>query len=160
MLVAVLVASLCLVPPVPGPIVEPFVEPACQFCAGHRTVDIALGPDRRVVAPVSGRVVFAGEVAGRRFVSIRSGEYTVTLGGFEVMTTAAGAPVRSGDPIGWGTRGQPIALSLRISAGGPDERYLDPGRSLAHRVGRARLVPLDGTRPRPTSTRLVCPAGR
>lgn len=168
MLVAVLVASLCLVPPVNAPVVEAFDAPACPYCAGHRTIDYASGAGQPVVAPIAGRIAFAGEVAGRRYVSIRSGEHTVTVGGLGPLAVAAGAIVAAGQVVGLsrssgaGARPALVTLSLRRDVGESVEHYLDPGPYLAHRVGRARLVPTDGTRPRRTAarTRLVCPAGR
>ena len=166
-LVAPLVAALCLVPPVDAPVVEPFVAPACSFCAGHRTVDFATATATAtettgtlVVAPIAGRVSFAGEVAGRRFVSVRSGDHTVTVGGLGSLAVSAGQAVAAGETVGRGTGLGPVTLSVRRDAGQPTEEYLDPGQFLARRIGRARLVPTDGTRPRPVRTRLVCPTGR
>lgn len=162
MLVTVLVAALCLVPPVDAPVVEPFVAPACSYCAGHRTVDFANTAvvTGTVVAPIAGRVSFAGEVAGRRFVSVRSGDHTVTVGGLGSLAVSAGQAVAAGETVGRGTGLGPVTLSVRRDAGQPTEEYLDPGQFLARRIGRARLVPTDGTRPRPVRTRLVCPTGR
>ena len=162
MLVTVLVAGLCLVPPVDAPVVEPFVAPACSYCAGHRTVDFAntAVATGTVVAPIAGRVSFAGEVAGRRFVSVRSGDHTVTVGGLGSLAVSAGQAVAAGETVGRGTGLGPVTLSVRRDAGQPTEEYLDPGQFLARRIGRARLVPTDGTRPRPVRTRLVCPTGR
>lgn len=162
MLVTVLVAGLCLVPPVDAPVVEPFVAPACSYCAGHRTVDFANTAvvTGTVVAPIAGRVSFAGEVAGRRFVSVRSGDHTVTVGGLGSLAVSAGQAVAAGETVGRGTGLGPVTLSVRRDAGQPTEEYLDPGQFLARRIGRARLVPTDGTRPRPVRTRLVCPTGR
>ena len=161
-LVAPVIASLCLVPPVNTPVVEPFVAPACSYCAGHRTVDFAStgATDATVVAPIAGRVSFAGEVAGRRFVSVRSGDHTVTVGGVWTLVVTAGQTVVAGETVGRGTGLGPVTLSVRRDAGQPTEVYLDPGPFLARRIGRARLVPTDGTRPRPVRTRLVCPTGR
>jgi len=161
-LVAPLVAALCLVPPVDAPVVEPFVAPACSYCTGHRTVDFANTAvvNGTVVAPIAGRVSFAGEVAGRRFVSVRSGDHTVTVGGLGSLVVSAGQAVAAGETVGRGTGLGPVTLSVRRDAGQPTEEYLDPGQFLARRIGRARLVPTDGTRPRPVRTRLVCPTGR
>lgn len=166
MLVTVLVASLCLIPPVDAPVVEPFVAPACSYCPGHRTIDFA-GPMRHgpttqntIVAPIAGRVTFAGEVAGRRFVSVRSGDHTVTVGGVGSVVVTAGDTVAAGEAVGRGTPTGGVTLSVRRDAGQPTEEYLDPAPFLARRIGRARLIPTDGTRPRPARTRLVCPTGR
>lgn len=159
MLFTVLVASLCLAPPVNTPVVAPFVAPACSYCAGHRTVDFA-NASTTVVAPIAGRVSFAGEVAGRRFVSVRSGDHTVTVGGLGSLAVVAGQIVSTGQTVGRGTALGSVTLSVRRDAGQPTEEYLDPGQFLARRIGRARLVPTDGTRPRPVRTRLVCPTGR
>lgn len=167
MLVTVLVASLCLIPPVDAPVVEPFVAPACSYCPGHRTIDFASTTTHgttthnvTVVAPIAGRVTFAGEVAGRRFVSVRSGDHTVTVGGLGSVVVTAGDTVAAGEAVGRGTTTGGVTLSMRRDAGQPTEEYLDPAPFLARRIGRARLIPTDGTRPRPARTRLVCPTGR
>jgi len=165
-LVTVLVASLCLVPPVVAPVVEPFVAPACSYCPGHRTIDFASTTTHgttgknTIVAPIAGRVTFAGEVAGRRFVSVRSGDHTVTVGGLGSVVVTAGDTVAAGEVVGRGTLTGGVTLSVRRDAGQPTEEYLDPAPFLARRIGRARLIPTDGTRPRPARTRLVCPTGR
>lgn len=161
MLVTVLVASLCLIPPVDAPVVEPFVAPACSYCPGHRTIDFASTTGKNtIVAPIAGRVTFAGEVAGRRFVSVRSGDHTVTVGGLGSVVVTAGDTVAAGEVVGRGTTTGGVTLSVRRDAGQPTEEYLDPAPFLARRIGRARLIPTDGTRPRPARTRLVCPTGR
>ena len=61
---------IAIVVPVPGPVVQRFVAPACERCAGHRGVTIASGPGLVVRAPAAGVVSFAGDVAGSLYVVI------------------------------------------------------------------------------------------
>lgn len=73
---AALLSLSCLPAPpsvaLPGPVIEPFVMPACTRCAGHRGVTVSVPPGRPVRAGHDGTVAFDGAVAGRRFVVIRT----------------------------------------------------------------------------------------
>jgi len=150
----------CLARPVPGPVVEPFEQPPCPWCPGNVSVDLASSAGESVVAPVSGVVSFAGQVAGIGYVSIESTSWeghTATVG-------AVRPEVRVGDHLLVGRRlgtatGEWVGLSLRrTEPAGPV--YLDPVARFGRWVGRARLVPRDGTawtRPR---ARVTCSGAR
>lgn len=60
----------CLVPPVSGPITNPFVEPACTFCAGNRAVDLRTQIGQAVVSPVMGQITFVGRVVNQTYVTL------------------------------------------------------------------------------------------
>jgi murein DD-endopeptidase MepM/ murein hydrolase activator NlpD len=56
--------------PVAGRVVRPFVAPKSRYGAGHRGADLAATPGTPVRAAGTGRVVFAGPVAGTRHVVV------------------------------------------------------------------------------------------
>lgn len=47
-----------------------FEKPAARWSAGHRGVDLALGPGESVLAPYEGEVVFAGTVVDRQVLTL------------------------------------------------------------------------------------------
>ena len=165
--------TLCLVAPVPGPIVDPFVAPACPYCAGERTIDFASRRDEAIRAPIGGVVHFAGAVAGRVYVTIRPEPdgrepgsnrrqgmrqgILVTVGGVGRIADGVrrGRVVEPGRVLGWAAGpDDPVSLSVRDESG----LHLDPTPHLGTlRSGgpRSRLIPLDGTARHP-GPRAVC----
>lgn len=154
--------SLCLITPVPGPVIEPFVAPACSFCPGNRAIDFATRDVEPVRAPIAGVVHFVGMVGGRGYVTVRTELDLVTVGGLDSFESGVirGRTVRQGQVLGV-ARGpeDPVTLSRRAVTDA--EVYLDPTPLLGRLVGagpRSRLVPGDGTRRRP-GPRAVCRLG-
>lgn len=147
-------AADCLRPPVDAPVVDPFREPACQWCPGNRGLEYAVAPGIPVSAAAAGTVSFAGSVAGVRYVVVDHGDGLrttygrlgeIAVGPGDVITVSA-VVGRAGDGLYFGLR--------------EGERYLDPAPRLARRVRRPRLVPLDGTPPRPApAATWTCPGG-
>ena len=131
-----------VVAPVPGPVVQRFVAPACDRCAGRRAVTIRSEPGHVVVAPVSGVVTFAGTVAEHLFVSIlpasasASGStgrrVVVTVGWLAGIADGVteGAGVVEGGRIG--TAGESTRLSVRVNG-----VHVEPLRALG--LGWSRL---------------------
>lgn len=149
------VALVCLVAPVDGPVLSVFEPPACDYCAGRRSIDLAARPGETVIAPIAGRVTFAGPVARTLYVSIGTGPYAptpnpgsggrtvVTVGRLATVLVAEGEWVTPGRTIGR-AGAAPVSLSWRRAG-----RYTDPSPFLGRLVSRARLVPTDGTASRP-----------
>jgi len=163
-LLAFFVAANCLIPPVSGAVVFPYVEPSCEFCAGHRTIDFEPSLGREIITPVAGHITFAGTVVDQQFVTIdpdpKSGfspEVLVTIGGLirdpQVMS---GQVVQAGQRLG--TSDGLIHLSMRYIIEGKPARYVDPTSFLARRRSRVRLIPNSQTGGRPTQSRLSCAA--
>ncbi|WP_253879611.1 M23 family metallopeptidase [Actinomadura rupiterrae] len=75
-------------PPVPA-IVRGFSPPTSPWLPGHRGVDLAASPGDPVYAAGSGRVSYAGALAGRDVVAITHGELRTTY-----------LPVRPAVPVG------------------------------------------------------------
>jgi murein DD-endopeptidase MepM/ murein hydrolase activator NlpD len=155
-LAAMAAAVTCLLPPVDAPIHRPFVEPACQWCPGHRGVEYATRPGLPVRAAADGRVTFAGRVAGVQYVVLQHpGGLRTTYGQLAPSPNPVreGVSVRRGAVVG--TTGGALHFGLRAG-----DRYLDPVPWLAARVGRPRLVPESGaSRRKGGEARLSCPAG-
>ncbi len=134
-----LLAGLALAVPAGWPVDDPLVvsgfrPPAADWQAGHRGVDLAAQTGDPVRAMASGRVGFAGTIAGKPVVTV------VLAGGARLTyepvlaTVSAGALVGDGDVIGsvaaagghcGGDRGC-LHVGLRASSGPGGPVYLDP----------------------------------
>jgi murein DD-endopeptidase MepM/ murein hydrolase activator NlpD len=81
-------------------VVHGFDPPPTPYAAGHRGVDLCSPAGATVLAAATGRVRFAGPVAGRGVVVIVHPDGITTE--YEPVTplVAAGAPVARGQPIG------------------------------------------------------------
>jgi hypothetical protein len=140
----VLLFQFCVASPppavLPGPVVRPFVAPACERCAGHRGVTVAVtGPVR---ALLDGIVTFDGQVGTRRFTVMRVGpDVRLTYGDLAGQRWETGSVVPRGTVIG--TSAGLLYLGVRRG-----DRPIDPGLV----VGRAgpRLLP---------PAALSCPGG-
>lgn len=134
------------VAPVPGALIRPFAPPATPFGPGHRGVDLAAAAGETVRAAGAGTVVFVGEVAGRRWVTVDHPQGVRTsYGVLAEVGVAVGETVERGDPLG--TVGPPphvgagpvLHWSARLG-----ETYIDPMDLLA--PWRASLVGPGGWR--------------
>jgi murein DD-endopeptidase MepM/ murein hydrolase activator NlpD len=150
MLVVFAIAAVCLSPPVEGPVITGF-GPVGQY-GGHWGVDYAARVGEQVRAPASGRVTFAGSVAGMRTLTIEPVVgFKISLSYLATVGVSSGGYVRRGQVVG--SAGAPhgvpgVHLSTRI-----DGRYVDPAGWMGCRetdITRAlRLV----TPPQPYSRR-------
>ena len=151
-LFASLLLSSCLLPPVAAPVVDPFREPACPWCPGNRglTYDVAAGTLVRAAA--AGTVTFSGPVAGTFYLVVEHADgLRATYGQLAGSHLAAGDVVVAGATVGQSAGG--LHFGLREG-----DRYIDPAQFLGRLVERARLVPTDGSAPRPAPPpRLTCP---
>lgn len=154
MLVVFAIAAVCLGPPVEGPITAGYA-PTGSY-SGHFGVDYAAGIGQVVRAPVSGRVTFAGSVAGMRTVTIEPVPgFKVSISYLSEVSVSTGASVLRGTPVGsaGSPHGRPgVHLSTRI-----DGRYVDPATHMGCRatdISRAlRLVTPPGPYPRGRANR-------
>lgn len=124
-------------PPVPGPVTAVYA-PGAGF-EGHWGVDFATAPGAVVRAPLSGRVSFAGTVAGVRSVTIAPDEtHRVSVSFLSSSSVTEGAMVAAGTPVGtsgWAHGDEAVHLSVRVAG-----RYVDPMSCRATR-GSLRLLP-------------------
>lgn len=141
MLTLFAIAAVCLMPPVEGEVVNPYA-PEGPY-SGHWGVDFAAGYGSEVVAPASGRVTFAGSVAGMLSVTVEPVPgLKVSVSYVSSVAARKGEWVRRGDLIGHSGFPHGIAgvhMSTRV-----DGVYVDPEHQLGCRgtdVTRAlRLV--------------------
>ena len=147
-------AGPCITPPVPGPIVVPFRQPACPYCPGHRGVEYAPAPGTPVHAVASGVVTFAGNVAGTLYVVLRQDDGLLATYGFlQAAAVHSGQSVAAGGVVGFS--------SARLYFGWRrDGVPVDPTPALSGTRARPRLVPTNGARPRPGPPGGACPAAR
>lgn len=149
------VAAACWRPPVDAPVVDPFREPACTWCAGNRGLEFQTASATTVRAAAAGRVEFAGSVARVAYVVVRlPNGWRHTYGRLSTISVRVGAPVLAGQPLGRTDRD--LFFGWRIG-----DRHVDPAPRLGALVVRPRLVPLDGSPRRPASPPVLrCPASR
>lgn len=87
--------------PVDAEVAAWFEAPADHYAAGHRGVDLDVGPGTPVAAAAAGAVVHAGDVAGATWVSIRHRDgVTTSYGPLALLRVAAGDDVDAGQPLG------------------------------------------------------------
>jgi murein DD-endopeptidase MepM/ murein hydrolase activator NlpD len=145
----------CLVPPVDAVVVDAFRDPGCEWCPGNRGVTYGSAAGSVVRAAAAGTVSFSGVVAGTRYVVVEhaAGGLRATYGGLASTSLGAGDAVVAGAIVG--VAAGDLHFGLRRG-----ETYVDPTPLLGRLVERARLVPTDGTPPRPAPpTRLECAGG-
>ena len=139
----VLLSSTCYQQPVHSPVVDPFRAPACAFCSGNRGLEYQPHTGSPVFAAAAGVVTFSGLVAGVRYlVVVQTDGRTATYGRLAVVRVPMGAMVRPGETVGATT--ERFYFGLRQG-----DRYLDPAPFLGVARYRPRLVPVDGSEPRP-----------
>jgi murein DD-endopeptidase MepM/ murein hydrolase activator NlpD len=159
----------------PARVVRRFDPPPQPWLAGHRGVDLAAARGAVVHAAGAGRVVFAGQVAGRGVVSVAHDGGLRTTYEPVTVTVAAGDVVAVGAELGVLDAGHPGCPASAAPAGFPPSApagtaapapasalapasvaclhwglrrgdvYLDPLALLG--LGRVRLLPLLGDPP-------------
>jgi murein DD-endopeptidase MepM/ murein hydrolase activator NlpD len=137
------VAGPCWLPPVAAAVADPFRAPRCRWCAGNRGLEYAFGSTRVVRSVAPGVVTFSSMVAGTRYVVVDIGSgRLITYGRLSSAIVRRGDHVAARAPIG--TVSATLFFGLRVHG-----EYADPTPFLGVLVGRPRLVPTDGSAPRP-----------
>ena len=144
----------CLRPPAVAPIVDRFRDPPCAWCAGNRGLQYAVAAGTPVRAAAAGTVTFAGRVAGVRYVVVAHADgLRATYGGLASSPRSIGDRVPAGAVMG--VSGEGLHFGIRRG-----DVYLDPEPMLGELRRRPRLVPTDGTPPRPAPPPMLrCRAG-
>jgi pimeloyl-ACP methyl ester carboxylesterase len=129
--------------PVPGALLRPFEEPSHAYAPGHRGVDLVVRPGDAVHAAAGGEVVFAGHVAGERWVTLQHPDgIRTSYGALATTRVTTGTQVGRGEVIGTAT-----------GSHGTDVLRPDAGLHWSARRGATYLDPLtllDAPLPRPT----------
>src|SRR5690349_10538985 len=88
------------VPPVDGPITEPFDPPLTPYGPGHRGISYDPAPGTPVRAVAEAVVVFAGAVAGTLHVTVRHADGIRTTSSYlATITVVVGQHVHQGDEL-------------------------------------------------------------
>lgn len=131
--------------PLAGPhdVARPFTPPASTYAAGHRGADLPSVEGAAVRASATGRITYAGLLAGRGVVVVTHGALRTTYEPV-VASVRVGQQVAPGQAVGRlsaGHLGCPVAACLHwgLRRG---EAYLDPVRLVER--GPVRLLPLEG----------------
>jgi murein DD-endopeptidase MepM/ murein hydrolase activator NlpD len=135
----------------PPAVVRAFEQPAKPWLPGHRGVDLAGYPGQPVLAAVTGKITYAGPLAGRGVVTITTGARRTTYEPV-VPSVRVGAAVSPATVIGHlsaaGSHCRPATcLHWGLLAG---DHYLNPLTLVPDRP--VRLLPLTTTPPLPTSS--------
>lgn len=143
----------------PPAVVRAFEQPAKPWLPGHRGVDLAGYPGQPVFAAVTGRITYAGPLAGRGVVTITTGARRTTYEPV-VPSVRVGAAVTPATVIGHlsaaGSHCRPATcLHWGLLAG---DHYLNPLTLIPNRP--VRLLPLTTTPPAQSSAapRAAAPA--
>lgn len=124
-------------PPVDAAVAEPFQAPATPYGPGNRGIDYAVAAGTVVRAAADGTVVFAGQVAGELYVTLRHADGIRTSYSYlAVVEVTAGERVVRGQRLGITT--DRFQVGARIGA-----TYLDPASLWAGPL-HVYLVPLSG----------------
>jgi murein DD-endopeptidase MepM/ murein hydrolase activator NlpD len=125
-------------------VVRPFQPPASRYAAGHRGVDLRIGPGLRVVSAGTGIVRFAGSVGGRGVVVVAHADGVTTEYEPVVASVAVGAAVRAGQLIGHAHGAHPGCSGPCLHWGARrGDDYFDP-LTLLEPLGPVVLLPWPG----------------
>lgn len=114
------IVDVAHVPPVSGPVIDPFRLPEFDWQPGNRGLEYDTWPGQTVRASSDGVVTFSGQVGGRQFVTIsHSPDLRTTVGFVTETLVSAGTSVRQGDAIA--IAGETMHFTARHHG-----RYIDP----------------------------------
>jgi hypothetical protein len=121
-------------PPVDAPVYDPFRAPGTPYGPGHRGIEYDTAPDTPVAVAAPGTVVFAGDVAGVPWVTVRhADDVRTTYGPLATIAVQVGQVLASGDVVG--TTAGRLLFTARVG-----DNYIDPA-SLLSAADDVHLVP-------------------
>jgi murein DD-endopeptidase MepM/ murein hydrolase activator NlpD len=133
----------CYPPSVAAPVSDPFRAPACTYCPGNRGLEYRPPPGSLIRAVAGGVVRFDGVIAGVRWLVVEQDDGRVASYGYlGAVTVAGGQPVHAGQVVA-GSTGR-FYFGLRQG-----RAYIDPQPLIGVWRYRPRLIPTDGSAPRP-----------
>ena len=141
----------CWYPPVTARVTDPFREPACTWCPGNRGLEYGTATGATVRAAATGRVTYAGMIAGTVYVVVRHGDgRRVTYGNLRANSFDVGDLVVRGQVVGRAAGRFHLGVRER-------DRYVDPAPFIGQLIRSPRLIPVDGRTANPAPpARLTC----
>ena len=128
-------------PPVDAPVRDPFRPPTTPYGPGNRGIEFDTDSGTLVAAAADGTVIFAGVVAGQRWITVRHADgVRTTYGPMDGITVATGERVARGQPIG--TTEGALMFTARVG-----DAYVDPASLFDGGPPRVHLVPEPLDRP-------------
>ena len=124
----------------PAPVSRAFDGPVKDWLPGHRGVDLQVPVDAKLLAPVAGRVIYAGDLAGRGVVSIEAANGIRSTYEPVQPLVSAGQMVGAGEPVATLAAGHD-QNALHWGAKVGPKAYRDP---LLFVLGSAVLKPWPG----------------
>src|SRR5262245_47772080 len=122
-------------PPVDAPVDDPFRPPASPYGPGHRGVEYDTAPGTPVAAAAPGTVVFAGDVAGVVWVTLRHPDGArATYRPLATIAVVTGQAGTGGDVVG--TTAGRLLFTVRVA-----DNYVDPALLLSDADEDVHLVP-------------------
>jgi murein DD-endopeptidase MepM/ murein hydrolase activator NlpD len=120
-------------------VVRDFVAPESPWGPGHRGVDIGASRSNALIAPVSGRVRFVGEVVSRGVVTIETADGFLVSMEPVTIEIPSGSMVRAGQTMGSVDSGHCPTRCLHLGVR-RDGNYLSPMGFFGYER-RAMLLP-------------------
>ena len=120
-------------------VIDQFRAPSCKWCSGNRGIEYRTEPGSIVTAAAGGIATFVGNVAGTRYVVVRTfGNILVTHGRLQSVSVKSGAVIAVGQTIG--AAGESLYIGVRVNG-----QYVDPRQCAGlESVGKPRAVLVAG----------------
>ena len=120
-------------------VIDQFRAPSCKWCSGNRGIEYRTEPGSLVTAAAGGVASFVGNVAGTRYVVVKTiNNLLVTHGRLQSVLVKSGAVVAVGQSIG--VAGESLYIGVRVNG-----QYVDPGQCTGlGSVGKPRAVLVAG----------------
>ena len=123
-------------------VIDQFRAPSCKWCSGNRGIEYRTEPGSIVTAATGGVASFVGNVAGTRYVVIKtintSENLLVTHGRLQSISVKSGAVITVGQTIG--VAGESLYIGVRVNG-----QYVDPRQCAGlGSVGKPRAVLVAG----------------
>ncbi len=123
-------------------VIDQFRAPSCKWCSGNRGIEYRTEPGSIVTAATGGIATFVGNVAGTRYVVIKtintSDNLLVTHGRLQSVSVKSGAVITVGQTIG--VAGESLYIGVRVNG-----QYVDPRQCTGlESVGKPRAVLVAG----------------
>ena len=120
-------------------VIDQFRAPSCKWCSGNRGIEYRTEPGSLVTAAAGGVASFVGNVAGTRYVVVKTiNNLLVTHGRLQSVSVKSGAVIAVGQTIG--VAGESLYIGVRVNG-----QYTDPRQCAGlGSMGKPRAVLVAG----------------